>query len=230
MITLLWKDYRNNAALLIIGAGIMLLPLVGAVAIVLSAPGETHSPEETRAFWGIALYSGSVVGLVLSQFTMLFLGGQIIAGERSTPTYQFLFYLPATRAKIVTSKLLFCAIVCLIIWLVYAIVGSATFHLIPPQPPMQFAVNPHFEIAAIGLVLFGCAWFASSTIESPTLAMGIGALIAASVAFTIHLVSSTWEFSNNEGAVSWTRIGTFALLGTIGIILGCAKFIRRVEP
>ena len=230
MITLLWKDFRNNLVLVWAGLGLLLLPIIGVPLYVLMSVPRDQNVTWDEAFYAVrmGLLVGSIMALILSQFTMLCLGGQLIAGERATPTAQFLHYLPPTRGQIITSKLIFCLSGGAIIWLVYA--GVVAF--INAWPMEENGISSGFllELAAVGIALFGASWMVSSMVESSTLAMGLGALAVVLVAALVVIARYWFDLPDANAECDWLRVSFFFAIGVVGVIAGCIYFIRRVEP
>ena len=227
IMTLLWKDVRNNFWLLVFASLVLFLPTIGIASYIITA--ET-AERRWDAGLSAGLLGGSITSLILSQFTMLCLGGHAFAGERTIPTFRFLFYQPATRMQIALSKLLFCLLVAAVIWVVSVLFIIWGLSFFPPNqgPEMEFPLFT--EIAAAGLLMFGTAWYMSSRVESSVFAMSLGTLATVSVFLILQGIHYKFGTVIEITGQDWTRIILFSLIGITTVVAGLIVFIKRIEP
>ena len=96
---LLWREYRLNRPILIVGAFLLLLPHV-IVAILLWRGVQIPAENQPHPFCGTAFYS-----IAISQLTVLILGANAIAGERADRSAEYMVYLPVSRSRRLLAKL-----------------------------------------------------------------------------------------------------------------------------
>src|SRR4051812_45278204 len=102
MTGLLWKEYRLNRGLLILGAAALAGVHVVGAAIEISHTWPALPGGQT---WADALASYGHLAMCLTPYLAAVLGGNAIACERAERSAHFLAYLPPTKAQILTSKL-----------------------------------------------------------------------------------------------------------------------------
>src|SRR5437660_12005022 len=99
---LLWKDYRLNRGLLLLGV----VAVTGVYLAGLSAEVSHTWPEMPASnAWADAIYSYGHMALSVMPFLAALLGGNAIACERADRSAHFLAYLPPTKTQILASKL-----------------------------------------------------------------------------------------------------------------------------
>ena len=85
---LLWKDYRHNRLVVLVGLFLLVLPYVvafGAACWQMLVCGKVISATD----WSDGLYYSSVYSLFVSQLTVALIGGNVIAGERADRATEF---------------------------------------------------------------------------------------------------------------------------------------------
>src|SRR5262245_42537586 len=101
MTGLLWKDYRLNRGLLILG----LFGLAGVYVVGLAIEmSDTWPALPAPKVWADALSSYGHMALSVLPFVAALLGGNAIACERADRSAHFLAYLPPTKTRILASK------------------------------------------------------------------------------------------------------------------------------
>ena len=106
MKALLWKDYRLNRGVLLLGVvGMAGVYVVGLVVEV----GYTWPALPAAETWAGAICSYGHLALGGVSYVAAMLGGNAIACERSDRSAHFLAYLPPTKAQILASKFLVAA-------------------------------------------------------------------------------------------------------------------------
>ena len=229
--TLLWKEYRNNAHLIIFGFSVLILPFVWSTSVVtLNAQAEATVADCLAA----GLMIGAVVSVILSQFVLLCLGGHLIGGERGGRTFEFLFLQPISRLTIALSKLLFAFAWGTVTWMLLAGATVVGYLLLREEngPDFEFFKTGFFvEVAVVGFMLFSTAWLASSRLSNSVVAMCAGAF-ASSIVFLILMmvVGDRFEevFTFNE--YDWTRIIVMFPASLAAIVAGVFLFTTRKSP
>lgn len=227
MLALLRKDCRVNRMVLILGLMILAGPLLFGVLMNLyglARYGVLGWP------WPNLIVTTGVVSVSLSLLTITMLGGNAVAGERMDRSAEFLAYLPPSRGQVIASKAVLAVGVSIFIWLVHlAIVyGLAPLAGEISEDLMRHRDNVLPQLALIGVVMFGAAWFGSTLLDSPAIATGIGFAGPWLVLGVLALARYVLGYED-PGPGSW---GTVLGLG-LGIgcfIAGIAYYVRRVEP
>ena len=115
MTALLWKDYRLNRGVLLLGIALLLGPYAAVSAIALHGHWPSLPPAGE---WSALLLMASFLSLGLSQLTLVMLAGNSIASERADRSAEFLAYLPPSRTQILASKLLLAMLAAGVTWTV----------------------------------------------------------------------------------------------------------------
>lgn len=227
MISLLWKDFKVNLPILVLGSGLMLFPYLFLGYVLANQPQMTEEGgwQEIVAVAGLI----SIVSLAISQLTLLLLGGNLIAGERTARTSEFLFCLPATRLTILSSKILLAAIVAAVIWGVNLLVFFISSVTISVGANGEFA-RVLLQIATIGFALFGLSLAASARLQSVTYSVLFGVAIVLLTVFIITTSQSTLGIPSKDTSLSPIFAWINGLQGVIGLILAFVFFLRRQEP
>ena len=231
ILTLTWKEYRNNIHLLVFALSLLVLPIIWATSIVfLNARAEAPYTEILSA----GMLAGSLASIIFSQFVMLCLGGHLISGERSARTFEFLFLQPVSRRVIAVSKLLFALAWSAATWLTVSCIAFCGYILITEgnEPGGEFFNSAFFvEVAVVGLMLFATSWLASSRLNNSVVSMCAGAFASSCVfIFLLLVVGERFKdmFTINE--YDWTRILVMFPLSVVAIIAGFILFVRRKSP
>ena len=98
MRALLWKDFRVNRPILIIGVVLWLVPYVFLLANEVASKGVLSSR------YSRVVYHGAQSSIVWSILIVALLGGNVIARERVTRSAAFIAYLPPSRLAVLISK------------------------------------------------------------------------------------------------------------------------------
>jgi ABC-type transport system involved in multi-copper enzyme maturation permease subunit len=222
MRTLIWKECRLNAWVLVLGAVLGLGPYVvgGAWALFQGGP-------RSMAVLRPMLESACAISLEASLLTLLLLGANSIARERVDRSAEFLAYLPVSRARILVSKAAVPLAMASVVWtaalaahvLAYAIDGGTIGSVIPP--------GLGWAVLAISILLFGAVWLGSSIVDTPLTAVG----------FCLGICMLLWSaFVASNHFLGWPadRSDCYtAGMGIVGIscfIAGSWLYLRRVEP
>ncbi len=223
---LLWKDYRVNRVVLIVGLVLMLGPPVVGVAgnLIIKAR------YQTTINWFEVIVQTGTVAMLCSLITMALLGGNAFAGERADRSAEFMAYLPPTRERKLASKVtlaLVTAIVILnvILLISYALapaVGEPTVHTVRMRNEIMSTFLP------VAALMFAASWCASSFLSSPTYAVGIG-FVTPWLLFLILVLIAHCVGIEDFGFGFWFA-RTAILLALLAFFGGCGIYLKRIEP
>jgi ABC-type transport system involved in multi-copper enzyme maturation permease subunit len=225
MRALLWKDYRINRGVVLLGAALLL----GPYAAVIFWGVRTHWPSlPSAAEWSGLLATASLLSLVLSQLTLVTLAGNVIASERNDRSAEFLAYLPPSRLQILMSKFTLVLAAAGVVWGV----NLAAAELLAPalggaRGNPTDALADRSMVAAVAVTLIGAGWLGSALLESPAMAacLGIG------VAFAVPLlVMAGLNLFAPGGDLKQGCLIACPALGVLCFAWGSAYYLRRVEP
>ncbi len=237
---LIWKEYRLNRPILILGAIIMLLPYLQILFLYIRTYWQVDAGEmsaQTGVF--ASLNQMEILGTIMAStvtayFTLAILGGHAIAGERADRSAEFFTYLPVPRWKVVISKLTIPLLTAIVIFginlLAYMFISRYSNSLRPDDIRMF----PQLAFTALAAwTAFSVGWFLSSVLESPTFAI-FGALmlpwgaVMVSVGIAFLLRRTNMPVSDSVFFITSVTIGI--IMGTVSFIAGTSYFLRRVEP
>jgi ABC-type transport system involved in multi-copper enzyme maturation permease subunit len=219
---LLWREYRINAALLIVGAALLLLPYLFTLILFLWPRDFPFQRSEIAEGYAIA----AVISYVLSQLTIAFLGGNAFAGERIDRSAEFMAYLPVSKVRRVVGKLCLAAIVITLIWGINLLVLWALTR--PPWILPNFKADEMMHTAVIGLVAFGVGWCVSSLQSSPTFAVCAGIAVPLVTSIGLAIVANQLKMDAHQFWMWYKAISI--TLGLAGFALGTWYFLKRVGP
>jgi ABC-type transport system involved in multi-copper enzyme maturation permease subunit len=228
MTALLWKDYRLNRGVLLLGAALLL----GPYAVVFPVALYGHWPSwPPAAEWSALLRAASFFSVALSQLTLAVLAGNSIASERADRSAEFLACLPPSRLEILASKLLLALLAAGAVWAVNLSVATLVVPALgaPPDNPWD-QVAPRPMLAAGTVLVFGASWLGSAVLNSPASATILGIVVAA-VGGPL-LVQAAWALFASGAREALTSYGLVVSLsvGALCFLSGSASFLRRVEP
>jgi len=223
---LLWKDFRHNGPIVTAGLLLLLAPYLVVLGL-LFWPGIASRPDWREGMFGASMYS-----LVLSQLTVALIGGNAMAGERVDRSAEFQAALPITRKKILASKLLLALIVVAVVWLFN---GPVMYFCLREKLPIDFRrpeelVEFVTNLALTGLLFFGVAWFLSSFLTSPTLAVAGGLVTPLLFLLTLYFVSELLRIVPPVHDVELPYRIFCLSLAPLGFAFGTYYYLRRVEP
>ncbi len=231
MMNLLWKDYRQNRALLLAVAILGFGPYVFAGSAVLIE--RLLDPPATYVWVG-AIFTASCVSMALSILLAAFLGGNAIAGERADRSAEFAALLPLPRGRSVASRALVTFVPALVLWLIGSLALAGVFWKISKAPHVQFdtsGVPAGILCTFLGvLLLFGLGWLYSSLLRNPAIAAAaaVGTAVTLGVA-TLSLMSLVPP-GPLEKRIVVTLICTAAGLAVLSFCTGVLLTLRRQEP
>ena len=191
---LLWKDYRHNRLIVFTVLAILLGPHLIGLGVMFggrwveidtrNGKAVYWTPKWEEVFGGASGYS-----LCISQLAAALIGGNAIAGERVDRSAEFLYSLPMRRRKLLASKLLFALAIAVAIWLINSLIFFCAIGGLPIPLPRPVNWLGLATIATTGLTLFCVAWFFSSFVASPVLAVCAGVITPVLVASGIGIAN-----------------------------------------
>jgi len=229
---LIWKEYRLNRLILIVGAVLLVAP--HAVALVLALRGVGPVTEGGLSRLQMNLLLSAIWSLVLSQLTLALLGGNAIAGERADRSAEFLAYLPVARARILAAKIVLALVTVALIWIPNLLILLRIFARLPEVWAEFYAAFWIFfgTVAITGLAFFCIGWLLSSVLESPTFSI-CGGLVTPYLVMLGLALLGWWSGYVEEAFGPWywgTYRGTCLVLALGCFAAGTWYYLRRVEP
>lgn len=224
---LIWKDFRNQRPVLLLGVFFLLGPYIGFLIMFGWINPAAPEQKELLAYLSVAV----CMSAVLSQITMLVMGASIIGSERQDRGMEFLLTLPPTRAKILMGKLIFCSIVAAVIWGTFLLGSEVLVRLFVPdlsEPTRQTGLGA----AMVGVVFFGVAWLTSVYAKGVVFPILAALSVTVSILFAVLKYSyiQEWGFDDYNkyfGAMLYSAYGT---IGLASLVVGWIVFNRRFEP
>ena len=163
----------------------------------------------------------------MSQLTIVFLAGNIIASERADRSAAFLAYQGASRKIIIGSKLLLCMVTFI---LIFAIAFVLSFWL--PSTMHQSTYDVYSMVLPVGLCYFGCCWLLSSLLSSPAIAIVLGFItpffIGSSIVGILYLFNCK-QFEPDSNVFKLVYIVSCGIVGLLSLIAGTWHFLRSKE-
>jgi ABC-type transport system involved in multi-copper enzyme maturation permease subunit len=231
---LLWKDYRLNRLLFVMGLTLLVGPYL--VVLLWHAYSDEVPPgifQESR-FWAGFLLMSSTPSLAFSQLTVAFLAANVVACERTDRSAEFLGYLPPSRARILSSKAILVWSTALLVWGLN-ILAVALAPVISAAGKQEFVAtwfslsSFYVTTVATGLLLLGAAWFASCISSSPAFSAGLGIAAPFLVISCFQIINLSFAWPGLENVQDWyTR--SCLILGPLCFAAGTVYYLRRVEP
>ncbi len=225
MRSLLWREYRLNSHILILGNFLLGLPYVIATLVILWPSRKAIPLWEVTQIYAIA----TVCSYNLSQLTLAFLAGNAIAGERADRSAEFMAYLPISRKDRVVSKLVLATVVTTFIWSINLLILWALRILDSWRTDLSAGIGDSAKYTVLtGLVMFGVAWFFSSLQSSPTIAVCGGIITPVLIFMGLYFAIVVERMDGESFATGFTSISV--TLGTLAFAVGTWYFLKRVEP
>jgi ABC-type transport system involved in multi-copper enzyme maturation permease subunit len=228
MTALLWKDYRLNRGVFLLGVALLLGPYAAVFADALHG----HWPSWPSAGeWSALLLTAGFISLCLSQLTLVMVAGNSIASERADRSAEFLAYLPPSRLRILASKLLLALLATGVIWAVNLSVAELAVPMLgAPQDNSwdQLASRP--MLAASTVMVFGAGWLGSAVFNSPAAATSFGIAVPLVAGPLLVQAASALFTSGAPDDLKSVAIIVCLTLGSLSFVVGSAYFLRRVEP
>ena len=169
MRTLIWKECRLNAWVLVLGAALGLGPyVVGGLWALFEGGPRSMAVLRLRS----VLEPACAISLEGSSADAPAARRQRHRARACDRSAEFLAYLPVSRARILASKAAVPLAMASGVWaaalaahvLAYAIDGGTIGNVIPP--------GLGWTVLAISILLFGAVWLGSSIVDTPLTAVG----------------------------------------------------------
>jgi ABC-type transport system involved in multi-copper enzyme maturation permease subunit len=232
---LLWKDYRLNRILFVMGAALLLGPylviLIWAACSQQVPAGTFGEPE----FWAGFLLMSSMPSLVFSQLTVCLLAANAVASERADRSAEFLGYLPPSRGRILASKAILVWSSAVLIWCLNVLaaaaapwisaIGKEHFTATLPSPLWEGMLNT----VATGVLLLGAGWCASCLMDRTEFATAISVVTPLLLFCSFKLSNHFVAWPGAENVQNW-YLGSCLVLGPLCFAAGTVYYLRRVEP
>ncbi len=227
MRALLWKDYRVNRVVLLLGACLLLGPYLAGVGYIVYDAWPEGPPART---WSQTLLACSSFSLALSMLTVIMLGGNAIAGERADRSAEFLAYLPPSRGQVLGSKVLLALATVAVIGGSNALVADVVCPALGDEwRRTADDLPPRGLLTGKGVLLFGAAWLGSSFLSSPAFAVGLGFLVYAVTSMSLQALSTFTGWPAESQLVGW-YIAFCLVVGPACFVAGTVYYLRRKEP
>ena len=209
---LMWKDFRNQAGVLLLG----LFFLAGPYGMYV------FNPEPN------ALASSVILSQIASLMTFTVLGATIIGQERQNRGMDFLLGMPISKSRILMSKSLICLLVAAIIW-GSALLITEVFVDTEPQQVVRLLLS---RTAAIGVSLFGMTWLFSVLFRGFAIPIG-AALVVDAILLLLALKYFSSEAADPEAY--YQNVSAFFYpacfaTGLLSFMAGWGTFMRKMEP
>ncbi|NQT12950.1 MAG: ABC transporter permease subunit [Planctomycetes bacterium] len=225
---LLWKEYRANRLVLIVGAVLLAAPYMFLLGMCWFGPIHGTLAELIWVLGLAAVYSAGI-----SQLTLALLGGNVIAGERADRSAEFLAYLPISRGRVLAGKLALVASTVALIWIPNLLIVCLASARIPEETmrtifSRELVGSAILHTAITGAVFFSVAWLLSSMLQSPTFSI-CGGLVTP-ILITTAILMVGWGFDMPVDVAKPWYMGISLVLAPACFAAGTAYYLRRVEP
>jgi ABC-type transport system involved in multi-copper enzyme maturation permease subunit len=220
---LIWKDIRANRFFLLLAAA--LLVATYGMAGVLSAMDVSIAAQPLGRRLFAIVGGGSLLAYAVGQLALAVLAGNLIAGERTDRSAEFLAYLPASRGIVLWAKALVLAgtAAALLVIPLAAAGLAALLGANLSEDGLGKAAMTVVSIAAFGFCPAGVGWLASCCLQSNAAAILFAILVPLAVAI---LVMSTTR--GEASSALWVAVNL--ALGSAGFLFGTRHYLQRTEP
>jgi ABC-type transport system involved in multi-copper enzyme maturation permease subunit len=220
---LLWREYRLNRWILVIGAAGILVP---HLIFFLAVGNNDDTVLAFGKFMG-AYGASSMFGYL----AIAMLAGHAIAGERADRSAEFIAYLPLPRWRILASKLVLPLIIIAVIMGMNLV--SVNLLALPVDFPLAHMADLRVLPSAL-LATYGVSWLFSSLLSSPVIASIIGLctpfVVAGFGMATLNFLGLDVTTPENVLALNgWCAIGCLPL-AIVCFSIGTRNYFRRSEP
>jgi ABC-type transport system involved in multi-copper enzyme maturation permease subunit len=223
--TLLRKDWRLNRVPLI---GLAVLTIIGYSIVCLAYLWDVYDRTDHGTFRPAFLVDylppGAMMGMASAVLVAAAFGGVAFAQERREGWADFLAVMPATRARIIASKLIV-GLTCLLAFCVLNVAMGSVCELFGPETHPQ-EIEDTLLTTLTAVTVFGFAWLLSTFMKSDTLAACAALIIVALSAALVSLACYHLDVAATE-----TVLVAGAIVCTLATIIGgSAYYCRRVAP
>lgn len=223
--SLLWKDLRLARGYLLAASAVWVGPYVFLVYTW------SRSPAAGRDFGQDVYHCGLVAGMGAIAVAALLAGGSF-ATEREDRSVDFLAYLPATRSLRLLSKGLVVVAPALLLFLSNPLIGWPFLFGEAGASPGSFGETISTLAASLALVA-GTAWLASARVSAAAaLLLGLLSPFFVSCAYYFAVLGMEELGLAEVDLDDWFPTvyrWAGALLGALGLALGCIVFLARDE-
>ncbi len=229
MIELLKKDFGLCRHVLMGGVIALLVPYLAVIVYAACTSGLSDS--ESIEFLSLSLLGASQTSVWLSVFSIAFLAGFVIAGERRDRSAEFLAFLPPGRSAILFSKAIVCVVWAAVVAISYFLVADLIVPWISDDKYMYESTGREIFLACSVLFsVFGTSWLASTMLTSPVLAVLVGLVAPYGVTMIVFLfqLKFGWEL-NGEMETSVYAVVLLAV-GAVTFVGGWCYYCKRIEP
>ncbi|MGN6368831.1 MAG: ABC transporter permease [Phycisphaerae bacterium] len=221
MKALLWKDFRMNRGMMMVGV------VIGAAVYAMGVVVEVvaHWPERpTRVDWAGMLNSYGVVTMFMTYVAAAMFAGNAVAVERNERSAHFLAYLPAEKWRILMSKLVVAVGVVCVVW-VWALISM--YVVAPSLDQLQAPDGPQVrELVGWCVLAFGVAWGCSAEMEKPVAPIVAGLVSPAVVGLVVECVVAFGGMPRSRGV----GVAVNCAVGVVAFGVGTWGYLRRAEP
>jgi ABC-type transport system involved in multi-copper enzyme maturation permease subunit len=202
----------------------LLLATYGTAGVSISMDASIAAQPLARRVLAI-LGGGSLMAYGVGQLSLAVLAGNLIAGERTDRSAEFLAYLPASRGMVLWAKALVLAGTAAVLLVIpLATAGLAALVVgYPGGDGLGRAAMTVVSITAYGLCAAGVGWLGSCCLESNALAILFAILVPLAVAMVVMGATRGEAPSALYAAVNLA-------LGSAGFLFGTRYYLQRMEP
>jgi ABC-type transport system involved in multi-copper enzyme maturation permease subunit len=231
MASLVWKEYRQNRAIVWMLLVALCLPYA-LVACAFVWDLFCRDQLEPGEYW---IWHASFYSVALAQLAIAMIGGNLIAGERADRSADFVTYLPISKTRSLAAKLLLVIAMVAAIWLPNVPVHWHFLHGTHLSLDIQaFELMQLLSGVAInGLLLFCVAWLCSSMLESPAISVCIALITPIVLSGAISMMvrfGFDVPLHMHLAAVTFWYYAIAIPLSVICFAIGTWVYMRRVEP
>lgn len=239
MKALLGKDFRQNGRMFMAVGVFLILPYVIAVGVGIVASlravddgddsiwfGTTHAWYDPGVTWEVLISGASVWSLILAVFSVAFIAGNAMAGERADRSAEFIAYLPIPRRSAIASKASVAVAVCLLAAAVNLLIGYLSGLPLGSDRRLSEVLC---TLGAISVILFGASWLFSNLLRSPAIAAACGLGTVMSLGGIFMLIDYANGLENAETLEQWFRPSCL-VFGPALFLGGIVCYLRRIEP
>ena len=237
MSRLLWKEYRQNRAILVTMLTLLMAPYLFMLCLLAFYTVSTQKGPEPWE-WKKILFDATFAGPWLVQVGLGLIGGNAIAGERADRSAEFQGALPIRRRRILAAKILLTLLVIAVIWLPNMSMTWAAGGIRNAAWKGDYDYSVLIaNIAITGLVFFCAAWLASSLIVNPAIAACAGLATPPLVLGGSYIVMSVRSYlatgifcvGSDSPITDWYQLICLAIC-PVCFAVGVWLYLRRVEP
>ena len=239
---LVWKEYRQHRLIVLGMLFLLALPYVVFPIMACVVWLRHWEPYQGLSDWLHLFHGASQFSFWVSQIALLVIGGNVIASERIDRSAEFQSNLPISRWRSLAGKVLLVLLMFAAIWLPDAAVFWGTRYESWRNGPM--ALEYTVRMATAGVTFFCVAWFISSLLNSPAIAVCAG-LVAPWLAWALvwlamwahgfehyagkYVATSHGCINMSQAVLEFWAHTTCLTVSAICFVLGAWLYLRRAE-